>query len=207
MSRSSIDVVVLAKFNSTVCRVLSVLTQFLISTEYADLDLLTAAMLVNNAKQTTQAVQPPAPAYGYNPPMPQYSQPAPSPFPPVPAAQPSNISNIISSLDPSTLSQLLGAMSQQNIPQNTQPAPGLNADLARLLASVSGSAQTPGFGAPAQPQLPQLPQLGQPQYSALAAMLGGQPQPTAPPVQTPTQSPGGAPDMNEIMAQLAKYQR
>jgi hypothetical protein len=174
--------------------------------EYADLDLLTAAMLVNNAKQTaSQAVQPPAPAYGYQQTLPQYSQPASNPFPPAPAAQPNNISNIISSLDPSTLSQLLGAMSQQNnIPQTPQPAPGLNADLARLLASVSSPVQTPGYSAPAQPQLPQL---GQGQYSALAAMLGGQPQPAAPPAHTPTKQPSGAPDMSEIMAQLAKYQR
>lgn len=178
----------------------------LTSLEYADLDLVTAAMLVNNTKQTVQATQPPAPAYGYNPPMPQYAQPTPSLFPPAPTAQPNNISNIISSLDPSTLSQLLGAMSQQNnLPQNPQPAPGLNADLARLLAQVSSPSQTPGFSTPAQTQMPQL---GQPQYSALAAMLGGQqPQPAAPVVQAPAQQPAGAPDMNEIMAQLAKYQR
>lgn len=163
-------------------------------------------MLINNAKQTAaQAVQLPTPTYGYQQPMPQYSQPAPNPFPAVPAAQPNNISNIISSLDPSTLSQLLGAMSQQNnIPQNTQPAPSINADLARLLAQVSSPAPTPGFSTPAQPQHPQL---GQDQYSALAAMLGGQAQPIAPPVQKPTLPSGGAPDMNEIMAQLAKYQR
>lgn len=177
----------------------------LTGSEYADLDLLTAAMLVNNAKQTAQAVQPPTPTYGYNPPMPQYTQSAPNAFAPAPAAPPNNISNIISSLDPGTLSQLLGAMSQQNsMPQNPQPAPSINADLARLLAQVSSPSQTPGFNTPA---LPQNPQLGQPQYSALAAMLGGQAQPAAPPVQTPTQQSGGAPDMNEIMAQLAKYQR
>ena len=191
--------------NSTVSVTLSRARQLLNFQEYADLDLTTAAMLVNNAKQTAQAVQPPAPAYGYNPPISQYTQPAPNPFPPAPAAQPNNISNIISSLDPSTLSQLLGAMSQQNsINQNPQPAPSLNADLARLLAQVSSPVQNSGFSAPAQPQLPQL---GQTQYSALAAMLGGQPQPAAPPIQTPTQPSGGAPDMNEIMAQLAKYQR
>lgn len=161
-------------------------------------------MLINNAKQTAQAAQPRAPAYGYSPPMSQYAQTTPSPFPRASAAQP-NISNIISSLDPSTLSQLLGAMSQQNnVSQNTQPAPGINADLARLLAQVSSPSQTPGFSSPAQPQLPQL---GQPQYSALAAMLGGQSQPAALPVQPPTQQLGGAPDMNEIMAQLAQYQR
>ncbi|KAF1929109.1 uncharacterized protein M421DRAFT_92201 [Didymella exigua CBS 183.55] len=172
--------------------------------EYADLDLVTAAMLVNNSKQTAQAAQPPAPAYGYNPPMSQYTQPAPNPFQPAPAAQPNNISNMISSLDPATLSQLLGAMSQQNnMPQTPQPTAGLNLDLARLLAQVSSPSHTPGVTSPAQLQLPQL---GQPQYNALAAMLGGQVQ-SAAPVQLPAQQPGGAPDMNEIMAQLAKYQR
>jgi hypothetical protein len=179
----------------------------LTSSEYADLDLVTAAMLVNNTKQTAQAAQaaqPPAPAYGYNPPMSQYTQPAPNPFQPAPAAQPNNISNIISSLDPATLSQLLGAMSQQNsMPQNPQPAAGLNLDLARLLAQVSSPSHTPGLSSPAQSQLPPL---GQPQYNALAAMLSGQAH-SAAPVQPPAQQPGGAPDMNEIMAQLAKYQR
>ncbi|KAJ4412622.1 nuclear polyadenylated RNA-binding protein 3 [Didymella pomorum] len=172
--------------------------------EYADLDLVTAAMLVNNSKQTAQAAQPPAPSYGYNPPM-QYTQPALNPFQPAPAAQSNNISNIISSLDPATLSQLLGAMSQQNsMPQNPQPAAGLSLDLARLLAQVSSPSHTPG---PTSPALPQIPQLGQPQYNALAAMLGGQAQSAAPPVQQPAPQPAGAPDMNEIMAQLAKYQR
>jgi hypothetical protein len=206
MSRYSIGVVVPAMFSLTVSSILLQEIWLLIIPEYADLDLVTAAMLVNNAKQTaSQAVQPPVPTYGYSQPLPQYSQPAPNLFQPAPAAQSNNISNIISSLDPSTLSQLLGAMSQQNnIPQNPQPAPGITADLARLLAQVSSPAQTPGFSTPAQPQLPQL---GQPQYSALAAMLGGQAQSAPPPVQTATQQSGGAPDMNEIMAQLAKYQR
>lgn len=187
------------QFNGKYCLLLD--EPLLTYPEYADLDLITAAMLVNNTKKTIQATQPPAPAYGYNPPMPQY-HPS-NTFPPAPAAQPNNISSMISSLDPSTLSQLLGAMSQA---QNPQPAPGLNANLARLLAQVSSPSQTPGLGTPAQAQLPQL---GQPQYNALAAMLGGQqPQPAAPAMQPPpTQQPGGAPDMNEIMAQLAKYQR
>ena len=133
--RSLIDDSVRAMFNSTVGTVRNSMLLLLIVPEYADLDLVTAAMLVNNSKQTAQAAQPPAPAYGYNPLMHQYTQPAPNPFQPAPAAQPNNISNIISSLDPATLSQLLGAMSQQNsMPQNPQPAAGLNLDLARLLA-------------------------------------------------------------------------
>lgn len=202
--RFLIDDSVPAMFNSTVGTVRNPTLSLLILPEYADLDLVTAAMLVNNSKQTAQAAQPPAPSYGYNPPM-QYTQPALNPFQPAPAAQSNNISNIISSLDPATLSQLLGAMSQQNsMPQNPQPAAGLSLDLARLLAQVSSPSHTPG---PTSPALPQIPQLGQPQYNALAAMLGGQAQSAAPPVQQPAPQPAGAPDMNEIMAQLAKYQR
>lgn len=205
MCRSLIDDLVLAMSNSMVGNVRKLTLPLLIFPEYADLDIVTAAMLVNSSKQTAQAAQPPAPAYGYNPPMQQYAQPAPNPFQPAPAAQPNNISNIISSLDPATLSQLLGAMSQQNsMPQNPQPIAGLNLDLARLLAQVSSPSHTPGLSSPAQPQISHL---GQPQYNALAAMLGGQAQSAAPPVQPPAQQSGGGPDMNEIMAQLAKYQR
>jgi hypothetical protein len=170
------------------------------SSEYADLDLVTAAMLINNAKQThSQPVQPPASAYGYNQ---QFSQPAPNSFPPAPTAQPNNISNLISSLDPNTLSQLLGAMSGNSAPPVQQSAPSINADLARLLAQVSGPAQTPGFSTPNQPQMPQLGN----QYSALASFFGNQASAGNSQPQTAAQS-GGAPDMNEIMAQLAKYQR
>jgi hypothetical protein len=172
----------------------------LTSPEYADLDLVTAAMLINNAKQTnSQPVQPPAPAYGYNP---QYSQPASNPFPSAPTAHPNNMSNLISSLDPNTLSQLLGAMSGNNAPQMPQPASGINADLARLLAQVSSPAQTPGFSTSNQQQVPQLGN----QYSALASIFGAQASASTPQTQTAAQ-PAGAPDMNEIMAQLAKYQR
>ncbi|KNG47624.1 rna-binding protein [Stemphylium lycopersici] len=104
----------------------------------------------------------------------------------------------------SHLSQLLGAMSGNNIPQNAQPAPnqGLSADLARLLAQVPSPAQTPGFGANPHPHLAQLGN----QFPALASLFASQNQAIAPPVQTPTQ-PGSAPDMSEIMAQLAQYQR
>lgn len=205
MSRFLIGDSAPATFSSMVGTVRLSILSLLTCSEYADLDLVTAAMLVNNSKQTAQAAQPPAPAYGYNPPMHQYTQPAPNPYQPVVAAQPNNISNIISSLDPATLSQLLGAMSQQNsMPQNPQPAAGLNLDLARLLAQVSSPSHTPGLTSPTQPHVPQL---GQPQYNNLAAMLGAQAQSAAPPIQPPAPQTGGAPDMNEIMAQLAKYQR
>jgi hypothetical protein len=50
-----------------------------------------------------------------------------------------------------------------------------------------------------------MPQLGN-QYSALASFFGNQASAGNSQPQTAAQS-GGAPDMNEIMAQLAKYQR
>lgn len=95
-------------------------------------------------------------------------------------------------------------MSGNNIAQNPQPAPnpGFNADLARLLAQVPSPAQTPGFSGATQPQLTSLST----QFPGLASFFANQAQPAAPPVQTPTQT-GAAPDMNEIMAQLAQYQR
>jgi hypothetical protein len=172
--------------------------------EYADLDPTTAALLVNNAKQTqSQPVQPPAPAppFGFNRNMPPFQQTAPNPFTPAPASQP-NISNIITSLDSASLTQLLGAMSGNNVPQNQQPPPNFNADLARLLAQVSSPAQTPGYGTAAQPQMPQLGQ-----FPGLASLLASQAQPSATPIQNTPQAGGAPPDMNEIMAQLAQYQR
>ncbi|KAF1844068.1 uncharacterized protein K460DRAFT_289229 [Cucurbitaria berberidis CBS 394.84] len=176
--------------------------------EYADLDPTTASLLVSNAKQSqsqpVQPVQPPAPSYGFpTPNVPQYSQPATTNFPPAPTSQ-ANVSNLITSLDPASLSQLLSAMSGNNMPQNPQPAPnpGFNADLARLLAQAPSPAQTPGFGGPAQPNLANLGN----QFPGLASFFASQGQQVAPSVQAPTQA-GATPDMNEIMAQLAQYQR
>jgi hypothetical protein len=166
--------------------------------EYADLDPTTVAMLVNNAKQNqSQPVQPPAAPF-YNGVMPPFSQSGPNSFPSMPGSQP-NISNLITSLDSASLSQLLGAMSGNNAPPNPQPAPTFNADIARLLAQVSSPAQTQGFNAPAASQLSQLGQ-----FPGLASLLANQGQPAAPPaINTP--QPGGVPDMSELMAQLAQY--
>jgi hypothetical protein len=176
------------------------LFSWLTCVEYADLDPTTAALLVNNAKQTqSQPVQPPAPSFGFNRNMPGFNQSAPNPFTQAPASQP-NISNIITSLDSASLSQLLGAMSGNNVPQNPQPPPNFNADIARLLAQVSSPVTTPGYGAQSQPQLSQLGH-----FPGLASLLANQAQPAAP-VQSAPQA-GGPPDMSEIMAQLAQYQR
>jgi hypothetical protein len=171
--------------------------------EYADLDPTTAALLVNNAKQTqSQPVQPPAPAFNFNRNMPPFNPGAPNPFTQTPGSQP-NISNLITSLDSTSLSQLLGAMSGNNVAQSQQPTPSnFNADIARLLAQVSSPVQTPGYGAPSQPQVP--PQLGH--FPGLASLLANQGQSAAPQAQHAPPA-GGAPDMSEIMAQLAQYQR
>ncbi|RMZ70579.1 rna-binding [Pyrenophora seminiperda CCB06] len=172
--------------------------------EYADLDPTTAGLLVNNAKQSqSRPVLPPSSSYAFGQNLPpHFSQPS-NPFPALTTSQP-NISNLIASLDGASLSQLLGAMSGNNMPQNAQaqPNPGLNADLARLLAQVPSPVQTPGFATQHQPHLAQLSN----QFPALASLFANQSQPVAPPVQTPAQ-PGPAPDMSEIMAQLAQYQR
>jgi hypothetical protein len=133
--------------------------------------------------------------------MPQFNQSTPNPFSQAPGSQQPNISNIITSLDSASLSQLLGAMSGNNVPQNTQPPNNFNADIARLLAQVSSPVQTPGYGAPAQPQMPQLSH-----FPGLASLLASQSQPTTPQVQSAPQASGN-PDMSEIMAQLAQYQR
>ncbi|CAN9307267.1 unnamed protein product [Alternaria alternata] len=154
--------------------------------EYADLDPTTAGLLVNNAKQTQlRPVLPPSSSYGFGQTLPPHFPQPNNPFPSLPTTQP-NISNLIASLDGASLSQLLG----------------LNADLARLLAQVPSPVQTPGFSGPAQPHLAQLGN----QFPALASLFANQSQAAAPPVQTPTQA-GPTPDMSEIMAQLAQYQR
>jgi len=173
--------------------------------EYADLDLTTAAALVNDAKQRAaiQPVQQPAygQTYGAPPPANPYAVPAPAN-----TANPANLSSIISSLDPNSLSQLLGVISGNNAAQTPQaPHSGLTPDLARLLSSVTSSPAAPAYNAPAQPQQ-QFASLYQ--NPAFASLMGGQqPQQNTPSVQTPQAAPGQPPDMAEIMAQLAKYQR
>ncbi|KAF1956539.1 hypothetical protein CC80DRAFT_60013 [Byssothecium circinans] len=168
---------------------------------YVDLDPNTAAALVIAAKQeANQPVQPPL----SNPYTQGYVAPHPPTFmPPAPgnATNPPNLSNIITSLDPNSLSQLLGAMSGNNAAQVQQPPAGLAPDLARLLGQVSTTAVATPYSAPAMP----LQQFTNPYQNP----FGGQ-QPPQPPagrnVGNPQQQPG-QPDMNEIMAQLARYQR
>jgi hypothetical protein len=201
--------------------------------EYADLDPATAALLVINAKQTqAQPLQPPAPAqapatapgYGnYTLPLTPQSNYAPAqpPAAPLPSTNAGNpdLSSLISSMDASQLQKLLGAIqppqSQQAPQQQASPsfsgAAGAT-DLARLLGSMSAQqGQTQGY----QPPSGQTPQQYQDSFQSLAnnpafaSLLGNQSTPAAAPVQPPTQATPSPqqPDMAEIMAQLAKYQR
>ncbi|KAF2000474.1 hypothetical protein P154DRAFT_576150 [Amniculicola lignicola CBS 123094] len=205
--------------------------------EYTDLDPTTAgALVVRNKQSLTQPVQPvqpsaPAPygqGYGYQ--SAAFTNPSPTThqFPPAPPNNsiPPNLSNLISSLDSNGLSQLLGVMAQSNPSQLAQlPQTTLTPELARLLGSASTQAPPPAFPPNAYPPQQQQHQPPQPSYpqsfpqpqqtafpnAALAALLSGhsaQQSPVQPPAQNQTQSsPTGQPDMNEIMAQLAKYQR
>ncbi|KAF2263522.1 hypothetical protein CC78DRAFT_581413 [Lojkania enalia] len=188
--------------------------------EYADLEPATAAALVVREKQAqSQPLQPPTvPSYGqgYGVPSlatPTYNNAPPlNPYPPTPTSSVPDLSKLISSLDSNSLSQLLGAMSQSNPSQALQPAPtALTPDLARLLGSVSTPSQPVSYSPSVQPPSQQYPNSYQ--NNALASLLPGrlpvQPSATDPaPTQMPTPAPAsGQPDMNEIMAQLAKYQR
>ncbi|KAJ4291162.1 nuclear polyadenylated RNA-binding protein 3 [Kalmusia sp. IMI 367209] len=175
--------------------------------EYSGLDPPTAAALVVDAKQksSSQPVQQPAPStYGQT-----YGTPAPNPYAlsaPTNATNTSNLSSLISSLDPNGLSQLLGAMSNNNALQTPQaPPPGISSDLARLLGSVTTPTAAPVYN-PQTVSPQQYPNSYQ--NSAFAPHRNGQQSQTAaPPVQTPQGTPSQAPDMAEIMAQLARYQR
>lgn len=184
----------------------------LILSEYADLDPATAAALVISAKQSqSQTVQPPA--YGLLPAA-QSTYPGFAPqlnqYPPASTNNAPNLSSMISSLDSNSLSQLLGAMSQNTSAQTPQPlSAGPTPDLARLFGSISSPAQSSAYTA-GQQAPPQTYQQAF-QKPSLASMLGGQPSAYAaatPSAQAPAQtSSHSQPDMNEIMAQLAKYQR
>lgn len=113
----------------------------------------------------------------------------------------------MSALGQNGLTQLLGAMTQSHPSQ--QPAAGAAPDLAQLLQAIAPSQQQAPSAQGAQPQghgqvFPNILQ-----NPALASLLGVAPpgQPPSAPIQAPAGQPSGQPDMNEIMAQLAKYQR
>lgn len=177
--------------------------------EYADLDPVTAVALVADAKQksTSLPVQQPVPSTTYGHYGASAANPYAAPAQAANVANTANLTNLISTLDPTSLSQLLGAMSGNGTPQIPQVQaqalpPGISPDLARLLSSVSSPAAPHVHNQPAlaqyhQQQSPanQIPNPYNTQYAA------------QPPQTQPPQAANKAPDMAEIMAQLAKYQR
>lgn len=195
--------------------------------EYEDLQANVAAELVVRAKSTHLA---PAPAptqypngstYGA-PQYPHHAQPA-HPQQSLPSgAHANNLANLITSLDGPSLQQLLGAMAQKpqtptNPQQNPLPLqPGQSQGLASLLSNIAAPQQPPqhGYQYPAGPQQPQNaysspvsnPTFGNnPALSSLLQTPHGRPSSQG--VQTQHQQSGQQQSVQEIMAQLAKYQQ
>lgn len=192
--------------------------------EYSDLDPAVCAELVIRAKQTNQPPpnqysgpqsaggygvqqQQQPPQYGYGGPQAQ-QQPA--------LGNNANIAQLLSSLNPQELQNVLSAagIQQPQTPQtpHQQQQPGMSADLARLLA---GAGVSNGNAHPAQGYNQSPPQSANSQQSpfnalasnpALASLLGGTGG-AAPAQAAPAPAAASQPDMQEIMAQLAKYKR
>ncbi|KAF2685587.1 hypothetical protein K458DRAFT_387546 [Lentithecium fluviatile CBS 122367] len=179
--------------------------------KYPPIDIATAIALVKQAKQNNQQpVPPPLPtpfgqAYGAPPPTAPY---APLASPGGPSA--TNLSNLISTLRPEQLSQLLAAMPPNSATQAPQPQPaGLTPELARLLSAISTPTPAPTYNTPAPPLPPQSYQnpYQNPTYPQQYSAQLPAPQSVQPSQQPSQPATPGQPDMNEIMAQLAKYQR
>jgi hypothetical protein len=172
---------------------------------YANLDLPTAIALVHQAKQKSSLpVQPALPTpfgQGYGAP------PSAAPFNLPGAPNAANLSSLFSALSPDQLTQLLAAMPRNSPAQTPQPQPtGLTPELARLLSAVSTPAPTSAYNMPA----PQPQSYGNPyQNPAYTQQYGAQGpiQQPAQPVQPASHAAPPRSDMDEIMAQLAKYQR
>lgn len=200
--------------------------------DYQDLDPAICAELVLQAMKTHRAPQPAvAPQYGMPPPsgggygIPQQQQPQYG-LPPVQSQQAGGLANnpqltqLLGSLNGQDLQKLLSAagVQQPQTPQTPhqpqQPAAGgITPDLARILATAgvntNASGQAAAYGQPpvqsATPQQNSYNALAS--NPALASLLSGAA------AQQPVQqvpvggTAGGQPDMQEIMAQLAKYKR
>lgn len=194
--------------------------------EYEDLQANVAAELVVRAKSTHLAPAP-APtqypngsAYGALQ-YPHQAQPV-HPQQALPSgAQANNLANLITSLDGPSLQQLLGAMAQKpqtptNHQQNPLPLqPAQSQGLASLLSNIAPQ-QPPqhGYQYPAGPQQPQNAYSGpvsnrtfgnNPALSSLLQSPHGRPSSQG--VQTQHQQSGPQKSVQEIMAQLAKYQQ
>ncbi|KAF2085427.1 hypothetical protein K490DRAFT_67842 [Saccharata proteae CBS 121410] len=184
-------------------------------------------------QQMAYGMPQPSAAYGMTP----AQAPGPYPPQPNPAAAgPHDLTNAIANLDSNGLQKLLATIQPQGpSPQqqaSTPSATTLTPDLSRMFGKLpTGQAPpTPSYGQP--PSYPGQAPPGQQQHNpyaqlhnnpALASLLGGQlAAPTSAAVgATPISAGGGAPppqqqggmpaagqtDMQEIMAQLAKYRR
>ncbi|KAL1394058.1 putative arginine/serine-rich splicing factor [Phyllosticta capitalensis] len=201
--------------------------------EYENLDIATCAQLIRRSKEQSQAaaVQPPAPSYQMSYGMPPAQYGLPPQQPPVPFAAPQqpaagapapDVASLISNLDSDSLQKLLATIGQPGQqPTAATPSTGITPDLSRLLGGAAQPGQPQAFPPAQQPQAWQQQPPSQPSANpfaslqgnpALASFFGGQ-QNASTPQQPPLQQqaagapPGGKPDMQEIMAQLAKYRR
>ncbi|KAF6235691.1 hypothetical protein HO173_006374 [Letharia columbiana] len=193
--------------------------------EYEDLQANVAAELVVRAKSTHLAPvpaptqYPSGPTYG----APQYlhqGQPVHPQQAPLGSAQ-ANLANLITSLDGSSLQQLLGAMAQNpQTPTNPQPnppplQPGQSQGLASLLSNIAPQ-QPPqqGYQYPAGPPQQQNAfsgPLSNPTFTnnpALSSLLHTpHGRPSSQRTQAQHQQSGQQQSVQDIMAQLAKYQQ
>jgi len=175
-------------------------------TEYEDLDPNIATELVIRARQTHNPQNPP-PSY---PPQNPSSYGLPTTYGlPQQSAQP-DYSSLLTQLGsrPDLQAVLRGMQQQQAIPGAAQ-VPGQTADLAQLLAAATANQQqAAAYANPSQQKALQV------DYASLLAGAGAQAVPGAPlqhagqaqQRQQQQQQPK-QPDMQELMAQLAKYQR
>ncbi|KAH8174761.1 RNA recognition motif domain-containing protein [Sarocladium implicatum] len=177
--------------------------------QYVDLDPPTAAEVILRAKASGAAKygqqqyggytqpyggQQPPPAPGYGPPQ-SHGYPQPPPPQQQPANNPADIAALMSQVDPATLQRLLATMqapNQSGAPAPAAPAPNGGLDLQAILGSLGGQ----------QPAAPQ-PPAPQPQYGAgYGAQHAAQQQP---PAGAPAGNGDSAAQVQNIMAQLARY--
>lgn len=169
--------------------------------EYQDLDPKIAAELTlraKNARQPPQIANPPP----FVPPQYSAAQPFQPPAPAPAAANPS-LANIMGGIDNATLQKLLGtlgAMPQQQMPAAAQQhnIPAVNANAGLDLAGLIGGLQQ-------QRQVYQQPMQPQHQYPVQGGQGYGVPQQQ--PVVNVNQPQQSAQQVQNIMAQLARYRQ
>ncbi|KAL2072156.1 hypothetical protein VTL71DRAFT_11499 [Oculimacula yallundae] len=169
--------------------------------EYQDLDPKIAAELVLRAKHTPPQVQQPQ-AYTqpqYAPVQPPYQQQAPVP----------DLASLVGQLDNATLQKLLSSFQPQQQHNGHAVAANSSVDLAGLLGSLAPQQPPPqqqSYQPPPQVQAPMDPYASLANNPALAALLGN-----AAPVQQPAQAQPlpqqSAQQVQNIMAQLARFRQ